>query len=322
MAVKANRVIRVFVIIILAVATTLFLYLLINNFQFTRGRVVKIHFSSVGDLNNGAWVRKAGIKVGSVTRLEPAADEKTINVTVQFRPEAIVRAGDKFALVAKGILGDMYIEQTAGPKDEPLVKDGQFFEGQPSFNITDLLGGDTMGMITDLLASIKKFTDGLGTSQGSIDTTMKDIAKTMENVRIITDRTVVATDSLPQITKQIQDSIDELQATVQAFSDKSQKIFASVEGVVGDGSNDVSASLKSIHQISSDLQRAVTDLTSQSSVISKLGTPETAQSVTLTLKNLQDISQELLTASKETETLVKGLSGIFDSGTPPASAKK
>ena len=46
------------------------LYLLVNNFQFSRGISVRVHFTNMGDLNTGAWgTRKAGIKVGSVTAL-------------------------------------------------------------------------------------------------------------------------------------------------------------------------------------------------------------------------------------------------------------
>src|SRR5208337_2768553 len=118
-SVKANRVIRVVVIVIVALATATFLYLLMNNFQFTRGISVRVHFTSIGDLNTGSWVRKAGIKVGSVTALTPAPDEKTVIVTLSFRPGQIVRHSDQFALVSKGILGDVYIEQHPGPIDSP-----------------------------------------------------------------------------------------------------------------------------------------------------------------------------------------------------------
>ncbi len=116
---KANRIIRVIVIVIIALATATFLYLLMNNFQFTRGVSVRVHFTSIGDLNTGSWVRKAGIKVGSVTGLTPAPDEKTVIVTLAFRPGQMVRQGDQFALVSKGILGDVYIEQHPGPIDSP-----------------------------------------------------------------------------------------------------------------------------------------------------------------------------------------------------------
>ena len=139
---KANKIIRVIVIVIVALATATFLFLLMNNFQFSHGISVRVHFPSIGDLNTGAWVRKAGIKVGSVTALTPAPDEKTVIVTLTFKPAQIVRQSDQFALVSKGILGDVYIEQHPGPIDAPPAKEGQLFEGQPFFSLTDLLGGD------------------------------------------------------------------------------------------------------------------------------------------------------------------------------------
>ena len=81
----------------------------------------------------------------------------------------------------------MYIEQNPGPKDAPQVEEGQLFEGVPSFNITDLLGGDTMGMVTDLAGSLKSVVDTLKRNQGALDSSLKDIAATAKNVRIITD---------------------------------------------------------------------------------------------------------------------------------------
>ena len=89
MAVRARRIIRVVVITLLAIATSVFLYLLINNFRFFRGPSIRIHFESIGD---------------------------------------------------------MLIELTPGPRDSPVVEEGHLFEGAPAFSLSDLLGGDAMGM--------------------------------------------------------------------------------------------------------------------------------------------------------------------------------
>jgi ABC-type transporter Mla subunit MlaD len=307
-----SRIIRVIVIVIVALATSLLLYMLINNFQFSRGRSVRVHFSSVGDLNTGAWVRKAGLKVGSVTRLEPAEDEKTIIATLSFRPGQIVRTTDQFALVTKGILGDMYIEQKPGPKDSPLVEEGHLYEGEPSFNITDLLGGDTMGMITDLASSLKGVVDMLKKNQDVLDGALKDIGKTAQNVRIITDRAVEVTKSVPEITQQITSSIDTLQSTVTDVSVTAQKLLAKLNTDLSASSDDLAASMQSIRKSTSDIQDAVTQLTAQNSVIASLSAPGTAQSLDATIKNLKDISQELLVVTKDAQKIVTGVSSIFE----------
>ena len=312
MAVRVNRIIRVIVIIIIALSASVFLYLLINNFQFSRGRTVKVHFTSIGDLNNGSLVRRAGIKVGTVTAIEPAADEKSIIVTITFESGRTVRTGDQFALVSKGILGDMYIEQKPGPKDAPLVAEGQLFEGIPSFNIADLLTGDTMGMVTDLASSLKGVVEILKNNQDTLESSLKDIAATAHNVRIVTDRAVDLTRSVPDMTQQIASSIDQLQAAVTDVSVTTKRLMAKLEDNLTVSSDDLAASMKAVRKSSEEIQASVTALTAQNSVISKMGSAETAQSLDTTVKNLEEISKGLLSVTKDTQKIVTGIGSIFD----------
>ena len=312
MAIRANRIIRVIVIIIVALAASLLLYLLINNFQFTHGRTVRVHFSSVGDLNNGSLVRRAGIKVGSVTRIEPAEDEKSAIVTISFELGRTVRAGDQFALVSKGILGDMYIEQKPGAKDSPLVEDGHLYEGIPSFSITDLLTGGTMGQVTDIAASLKGLVDIFKNNQDALDSSLKDIALTARNVRIVTDRAVEFTRSVPDMTRQISSSVDQLQAAVTDVSVTTRQLMAKLEGNLTTSSDDLAASLKAIRKSSEEIRDSVAQLTAQNSVISKMGSADTAKSLDDTVKNLEQISQGLLTVTRDAQKIVTGIGSIFD----------
>ena len=312
MAIKANRIVRVVVIIVVALATSLLLYLLINNFQFTRGRTVRVHFTTIGDLNKGSLVRRAGIKVGSVTRIEPAPDEKSAIVTISFEVGRNVRKSDAFALVSKGILGDMYIEQRPGAQDAPLVEEGQLFEGIPSFSITDLLTGDTMGLVSDLAGSLKGVVEILKNNQGSLESSLEDIARTAQNVRIVTDRAVDLTKSVPDMTRQITSSIDQLQAAVTDVSTTTKRLMAKLEDNLTTSSEDLSASMKAVRKSSEEIQSAVSKLTAQNSVISRMGSADTAQSLDATVKNLEEISKGLLTVTKDTQKIVTGISSIFD----------
>jgi len=286
--------------------------LVINNFQFTHGRTVQVHFSTVGDLTSGSPVRRAGIKVGTVTRIEPAEDEKSANVTITFVRGRTVRTADQFALVSKGILGDMYVEQRPGAKDSPLAEDGRLYEGIPSFSFTDLLSGDTMGTVSDLATSLKGFVDILKNNQGSLDSTLKDIARSAQNVRIVTDRAVELTSSVPDMTRQISSSVDQLQAAVTDVSNTTKQLIAKLDGNLTTSSDDLAASMKAIRKSSEEIQSSVTQLTAQNSVISKMGSSDTAKSLDTTVKNLEQISQGLLSATKDAQKIVTGISSIFD----------
>ncbi len=313
MAIKANRVVRVVVIIIFGLASSLLLYLLINNFQFVKGRTVRVHFSSIGDLNTGSLVRRAGIKVGTVTRLAPAPDEKSAIVTLTFEVGRMVRQGDQFALVSKGILGDMYIEQKPGNQTSPEAEEGRLYEGIPAFSIGDLLSGDTMGLVTDLADSLKSVVDILRRNQSSLDSSLKDIARTAHNTALVTERAVELTQSVPDMARQITASIDELKVAVTDVATKAQDIASKLDRNLTTGSDDLAASMKSLRHSSEAIQRAVDQLTAQNSVIARIGSPSTAQSLETTIKNLEEVSKNLVNVTRNTDKIVTGVSSIFDS---------
>jgi phospholipid/cholesterol/gamma-HCH transport system substrate-binding protein len=313
MQVKASRVVRVFVITLVAIATSVLLYLLINNFQFRRGTTVRVHFNTVGDLNPGAWVRKAGVKVGSVTKVEPAPDEKTVIVSLTFRPGEIVRMGDKFSLISKGILGDVYIEQIPGPKSVPEVQQGHLFEGEPFFSLNDLLGGSGMQLVSDVGSSIKVIGDILRKNEASLNSTIQDIQKTAANARVISENVAAATKSLPELSAQIVSTLQEMDKTLRELQATTDRLASTLEGNLTSGSEDLAASLKSIRKTSNDIQLIVEQLSAKGSVIGTLSSAETSQRVDETLKNLQAISASLLKTSQETEKIVEGVRSVLGS---------
>jgi phospholipid/cholesterol/gamma-HCH transport system substrate-binding protein len=315
MAVKANRIVRVAVIVVFALAASLLLYLLINNFQFVHGHSVRIHFSSIGDLNKGSFVRRAGVKVGSVTSIELAPDEKSSIVTVTFEAGKFARESDQFSLVSKGILGDMYIEQKPGAPDSTVAPDAYLYEGIPAFNLTDLLTGDTMGTITDLAGSLKGIVDILKNNEKTLDASLKDIAKTAQNVRIVTDRAVEVTQSVPDITRQITSSVTQLQSAVADVSSTTERVMSKLEGNLTTSSDDLAASMKAIRRSSETIQKSVDQLTAQNSVISSIGSADTAKSLETTVKNLEEVSRNLLTVTQDAQKVVSGVSSIFDQST-------
>jgi ABC-type transporter Mla subunit MlaD len=313
MHVNARRILRVVVISLIAVATSVFLYLLVNNFQFVRGTAVQVHFSAIGDLNTGAWVRKAGLKVGSVTNVRPASDEKTVIVTLTFKPGEIVRKEDKFALISKGILGDMYIEQIPGPKTSGPVEQGHLYEGEPFFSLNDILGGTGMQVLTDVGSSIKVIGDILKKNEAAIESTIADIQKTAANARKVSESVVAATQDLPALSARLVSSLDDLNATIRDLSQTADSLIGKLEGNLTTGSEDLAASLKSIKATSAEVQAIVEKLSAKDSVVGALSSPEAATRVGETLKNLKDVSDALLKASQDAQKIVEGVRAILSS---------
>jgi methyl-accepting chemotaxis protein len=192
------------------------------------------------------------------------------------------------------------------------VEEGHLYEGIPSFNITDLLTGDTMGLVTDLAGSLKGIVSILKNNEGTLDSSLKDIAHTAQNVRIVTDRAVELTRSVPDMTRQITSSVDQLQAAVTDAAVTTKRLIAKLEGNLTSSSDDLAASMKALRKSSEAIQDSVAQLTAQNSVISKMGSPDTAKSLDDTVKNLEQISRELLTVTRDAQKIVTGIGTIFD----------
>jgi phospholipid/cholesterol/gamma-HCH transport system substrate-binding protein len=130
MALKLRSVIRVIIICLLSLTAVLFLYLLVNNFQFERGTTFYIHFDHIGSLMQGAWIRKAGVKIGSITDIEiNKADQRTVIVTFNLFPSQKLHIDSHFAIMSASMIGDQYVEVLPGSENSPYAAEGHVFQG-------------------------------------------------------------------------------------------------------------------------------------------------------------------------------------------------
>jgi ABC-type transporter Mla subunit MlaD len=218
-----------------------------------------------------------------------------------------VREGDKFSLIAKGILGDMYIEVNPGPKDLPPVKSGYLFEGQPSFSLNDILGGSGTDLVGDLTSSIKAIADLLVRNQAALDAIIRDIQTTAANARVISDNLAETSKALPQVTDEVLSSLDTLSKSVNELSTAVDLVVGQLKGNIDSSATDLAASLKNIKEASSQVQAMVDQLSTKDSVISTLSSSQTSKSVTDTLENLQETSRALLKATQDTQVIIEGV---------------
>lgn len=104
------------------------------------GTVLTARFDKIDGLNNGADVRIAGVKVGSVTaqRINPEtfAAEVTLNVDSTLRLPSDTSA----EITSEGLLGGKYVSLVPGGSDRFLQSGGRITETQGSVSLESLLG--------------------------------------------------------------------------------------------------------------------------------------------------------------------------------------
>ncbi len=106
----------------------------------TDGLNLTARFDKIDGLNNGADVRIAGVKVGSVTgqRIDPQsfAAEITLNVDRTLRLPTDTSA----EITSEGLLGGKYVSLVPGGADRILANGARITETQGSVSLESLLG--------------------------------------------------------------------------------------------------------------------------------------------------------------------------------------
>jgi phospholipid/cholesterol/gamma-HCH transport system substrate-binding protein len=106
----------------------------------TDGLALTARFDKIDGLNNGADVRIAGVKVGSVIsqRIDPTsfAAEITLNVDRTLRLPTDTSA----EITSEGLLGGKYVSLVPGGADRILANGARITETQGSVSLESLLG--------------------------------------------------------------------------------------------------------------------------------------------------------------------------------------
>jgi phospholipid/cholesterol/gamma-HCH transport system substrate-binding protein len=159
----------------------------------------EIHYTRTGGLQTGSQVSLNGVLVGSVVEMrfppDPAVNYIQVLVNVRGDASPRIRADTVASIRTYGLLGDRYIELSAGTPAVDQIPPGGLIPSYDPVDIEVLLGrgGDIVTNIVEVTASLK---DVLGTIQrgegllGAMvrnrelgESTLVDLQRTMANVQ-------------------------------------------------------------------------------------------------------------------------------------------
>lgn len=168
--------------------------------RFWEGRVqYEIHFARAGGLQKGAPVSLTGVNVGSVDdmRFPSDPDARYIQVLIDVREDAAarIREDSVASIRTYGLLGDRYIELSAGSPDAPPLQPGGLVKAIDPMDIEAVLGrsGDIVTNVVEVTASLKDVLQSIQRGEGLLgamlrnrelgEGTIEDLRRTMDNVQ-------------------------------------------------------------------------------------------------------------------------------------------
>ena len=143
---------------------------------FQQRYTIYTEFVRLGQLENGAVVRVAGLDAGEVTEIRiPATPSGKFRIAMHVRQDMshLIRTDSVATTQTEGLVGAVYVNVGAGTEQAPIVSAGGTVMGREPLQISDLLqqASDSVKLVTDTVEALR----------GDAERAVKQIALTAED---------------------------------------------------------------------------------------------------------------------------------------------
>ena len=181
-----------------------------QNNLFRRMNRYVVQFRDIKGLQDGSPVQLNGVSVGRVESVslspDPAVRAIAVRIAVDRRYASLVRTDTQVRIKTLGLLGDKFIEITAGSVGATPVENGGELTAGKQPDVESLLnsGGDVVDNVVQISASLTKILDRLERGEGVLGQLLGPVPKEAEDLSLITslrqaavalDRITVAIDN-------------------------------------------------------------------------------------------------------------------------------
>ncbi len=154
------------------------------------GYEVKALFNIVAGVQKSAPVRLAGVEIGQVTGIQLAYEKGTkVEVTLWIEKGAKLRQDSTAYITALGLMGEKYIEVTAGSEGAPFLEPGGTITGEDPLEFDALAkkGENIADALTETLDNINKLAQNsnsvVGDNKDKIDAIFENLEATTQNFK-------------------------------------------------------------------------------------------------------------------------------------------
>ena len=161
-----------------------------------------VNMSRVNGLQTGAPVRLAGVRVGTVIRVDFPQDieDQKIEVVLEIDKKVQPRIRrDSYAHIGTlGLLGDKYVGITMGSLEEPILKNGELLDSSDPLDVEKLLdeGVDVFAGLKRATQTINEIGDKINTGKGTLGKLVNDprMYFDLDRLLLLTEKLAAAMD--------------------------------------------------------------------------------------------------------------------------------
>lgn len=184
------------IVIILAIAVLLALTYKVNKFSFSKGGYeLKLVFINSSGIEKDAPIRLSGVEAGRVKDVRLIYDKEGTHVllTLWFKEGAKVREDSQALVTTLGLMGEKYVELTAGSPTSPFLPPNSTIVGREPFDTTKFIekGEKIAENLDSAITDVRKLTTGVNdvimVHREDLDKMLKNLVETSENMKAFSE---------------------------------------------------------------------------------------------------------------------------------------
>ena len=250
----------IFVVLILAILG--FLILKVEDLQLGGGgdtKEIVAMFDDAAGLEEKSAVRLAGVRVGTVAKVEPTADGKA-RVTLEVPSEFKLHQGAQARITSMGLLGEKYVELDLGDQKAPVLSETAqiVIPGSSTASIDQVTD-----QVSEIATDVKAITASLRSAMGG-ETGERRVEEIVTNVQAITARLrylIEANEGNVSATAANLRAITaDLRVEIPRIANSIDRLAGSMGGTIGENRQDIRAIVENLRELSGDLRVTATNL--------------------------------------------------------------
>ncbi len=187
---------KIGLLVVVALAFLLALTFKVSKFSFTKtGYELKVAFINSSGIEKNAPVRLSGVEVGKVKNIQIVYGSGGTHVllTLWLDESAKARRDSEAFVTTLGLMGEKYVELTAGSADSPFLKPNSTIIGREPFDTVKFIekGEQIAENLDQAITNVRKLTTGVNevivVHREDLDKMLKNLVETSENMKAFSE---------------------------------------------------------------------------------------------------------------------------------------
>jgi phospholipid/cholesterol/gamma-HCH transport system substrate-binding protein len=197
---NSSQKIKTGIFVIAGLGFLLLLIILIGNQKNLFRSTIKLHinYSNVAGLQEGAFVRFAGINVGSVDMIDIINDSTVrVDISIQKRIKKFIRTDSKASIASDGLMGDKLIQLVPGSDDAQVIAENGELVAVNPLDMDKLMSkvGKVGDRVESIVNNIDTLSGNLASIFGKVNSGHGTLGKLINNEKLADDLQQTVTDA-------------------------------------------------------------------------------------------------------------------------------